>query len=41
MDTSEVSVDYVAGWAEGDVDLVKSTAGVVLSAAHKILEGVM
>lgn len=41
MDTSEVSVDYVAGWAEGDVDLIKSTAGVVLSAAHKILEGIM
>jgi hypothetical protein len=36
FDTSAYSVGYVAGWADGDTDLIKSTAVRVLRTAHQI-----
>ncbi|MFF1573910.1 ArdC-like ssDNA-binding domain-containing protein [Leifsonia sp. NPDC058292] len=38
FDTSAYSVGYIAGWSEGDADLIKSTATRVLRAAHQIAE---
>jgi hypothetical protein len=36
FDTSAYSVGYIAGWSDGDADLIKSTATRVLRAAHQI-----
>lgn len=36
FDTAAYSVGYIAGWAEGDTDLIKSTASRVLRTAHQI-----
>ncbi len=36
FDTSAYSIGYIAGWADGDAELVKSTAARVLAAAHRI-----
>jgi antirestriction protein ArdC len=36
FDTSAYSVGYIAGWADGDIDLIKSTAARVLRTAHQI-----
>jgi hypothetical protein len=36
FDTSSYSVGYIAGWADGDTDLIKSTAARVLRTAHQI-----
>ena len=36
FDTSAYSVGYIAGWADGDTDLIKSTAARVLRTAHQI-----
>ncbi|WP_258071859.1 ImmA/IrrE family metallo-endopeptidase [Clavibacter michiganensis] len=36
FDTSAYSIGYIAGWADGDAELVKSTVARVLAAAHRI-----
>lgn len=36
FDTAAYSVGYIAGWADGDTDLIKSTAARVLRTAHQI-----
>lgn len=36
FDTSAYSIGYIAGWAQGDTDLIKSTAARVLRTAHEI-----
>ncbi len=36
FDTSAYSIGYIAGWAQGDTDLIKSTAARVLHTAHEI-----
>ncbi|RFA24646.1 hypothetical protein B7R25_16340 [Subtercola boreus] len=36
FDTSAYSVGYIAGWANADTDLIKSTAARVLRTAHQI-----
>ena len=36
FDTSAYSVGYIAGWAEGDTDLIKSTAARVLHTVHQV-----
>jgi antirestriction protein ArdC len=36
FDTSAYSVGYVAGWADADVELIRSTAARVLATAHQI-----
>jgi 5-formyltetrahydrofolate cyclo-ligase len=36
FDTSAYSVGYIAGWADGDTDLIKSTAARVLRIAHQV-----
>lgn len=36
FDTSAYSVGYIAGWADGDIDLIKSTASRVLRTAHQV-----
>ena len=36
IDTSAYSIGYIAGWSEGNTDLIKSTATRVLRAAHTI-----
>jgi hypothetical protein len=36
FDTSAYSVGYIAGWADGDTDLIKSTAARVLRTAHQV-----
>lgn len=36
FDTSAYSVGYIAGWSDGDTELIKNTAGRVLRAAHHI-----
>ena len=38
FDTSAYSVGYIAGWADGDTELIKSTAARVLRTAHQIAE---
>ena len=38
FDTSAYSVGYIAGWANGNADLVRETAARVLSAAHTIAD---
>jgi antirestriction protein ArdC len=36
FDTSAYSIGYIAGWADGDTDLIKSTASRVLRTAHQV-----
>ncbi|CAM98484.1 ArdC-like ssDNA-binding domain-containing protein [Clavibacter michiganensis] len=36
FDTSAYSIGYIAGWANGDTEVVKTTAARVLAAAHRI-----
>ncbi|WP_249408508.1 hypothetical protein [Frigoribacterium sp. CFBP 13605] len=36
FDTSAYSVGYVAGWADADAELIRSTAARVLATAHQI-----
>ena len=36
FDTSAYSVGYIAGWADGDTDLIKSTAAGVLRTVHQV-----
>ena len=36
FDTSAYSIGYIAGWADGDTELIKSTAARVLRASHTI-----
>jgi hypothetical protein len=37
FNTAAYSVGYIAGWADGDTDLIKSTAARVLRTAHQIV----
>jgi antirestriction protein ArdC len=37
FDTAAYSIGYIAGWADADTDLIRSTAAAVLKAAHVIL----
>jgi 5-formyltetrahydrofolate cyclo-ligase len=36
FDTGAYSIGYIAGWADADTALIKSTAGRVLRTAHEI-----
>lgn len=36
FDTSAYSIGYIAGWANADTDLIRSTAARVLKTAHQI-----
>lgn len=36
LDTSAYSIGYIAGWADADTALIRSTAAVVLRVAHRI-----
>jgi hypothetical protein len=36
LDTAAYSIGYIAGWADADVDLIRSTASRVITAAHRI-----
>ncbi|MEO7016746.1 MAG: hypothetical protein ABI130_08145 [Leifsonia sp.] len=38
FDTSAYSIGYIAGWSDGDTDLIKVTAARVLKTAHSIAE---
>lgn len=38
IDSAPYSIGYVAGWAAGDLDLVKTTAAWVVKEAHRIIE---
>jgi hypothetical protein len=38
FDTSAYSIGYIAGWSNGNTDLIKSTATRVLQAAHTIAD---
>lgn len=40
LDTSAYSVGYVAGWVDGDAEVIRSTAANVLRAAHKIADAI-
>lgn len=40
LDTSSKSIGYIAGWTDGDVEAVKSTATRVLATARTILDGI-
>lgn len=40
MDTSDYSIGYVAGWSDGDTEVIKATAANVLRAAHKIADAI-
>jgi antirestriction protein ArdC len=40
LDTSSKSIGYIAGWTDGDVETVKSTATRVLATARTILDGI-
>ncbi len=41
LDTSAWSIGYVAGWAGGDVDLIRSVAGNVLRAVNAIADAML
>lgn len=41
IDTSAYSVGYVAGWTDGDTELIRRTAENVLSAVHTLADGLM
>ncbi len=36
LDTTDYSIGYVAGWADADTELIKSTAAAVLRTAHTL-----
>ncbi|MFD1722407.1 ArdC-like ssDNA-binding domain-containing protein [Amnibacterium endophyticum] len=38
LDTAAYSIGYVAGWADGDTDLIRGTAARVLSAVHTLAD---
>lgn len=38
MDTSAYTIGYVAGWSEGDLEVIKASAGNVLKAAHILID---
>lgn len=38
LDTSPYSIGYVTGWAKGDTQLVRDSAGRVLHAAHQLID---
>ena len=38
FDTSAYSIGYIAGWADGDTELIKSTAARVLRTVHSIAD---
>lgn len=40
LDTASKSIGYIAGWTEGDVETVKTTASRVLATARTILDGI-
>jgi len=40
LDTSAYTIGYVAGWADADTDLIRSTAANVLRAAHVIADAI-
>lgn len=40
LDTSSKSIGYIAGWTDGDVETVKSTATRVLATVRTILDGI-
>ena len=40
LDTAAYSIGYVAGWADGDVETIKSTAARVLRAAHTLADAI-
>lgn len=41
LDTAAYSVGYVAGWANADVELIRSTAGNVLRAVHILSDALL
>lgn len=41
LDTSSKSIGYIAGWTDGDIETVKSTATRVLATARTILDGII
>lgn len=41
LDTSSWSIGYVAGWAQGDVDLIRNTAANVLRAVNTIADALL
>ena len=40
LDTSSKSIGYIAGWTDGDLETVTSTATRVLATAQTILDGI-
>lgn len=40
LDTSAYSIGYVAGWSQGDTEMIKQTAANVLRAAHTIADAI-
>lgn len=40
LDTSAKSIGYIAGWAEGDVEIVKATATRVLATVRTIIDAI-
>jgi len=38
LDTSSYTIGYIAGWAKGDTEIIRSTAAHVLKASHIIYE---
>ena len=40
LDTSAYSIGYVAGWSQGDTEMIKDTAARVLKAAHQLAEAI-
>lgn len=38
LDTASYSIGYVAGWAHGDTDTIRATAGNVLAAVHALAD---
>jgi hypothetical protein len=41
LDTSEYSIGYIAGWADADVELIRSTATCVLGAVHTLTDALI
>jgi hypothetical protein len=38
FDTSAYSIGYIAGWSDGDTDVIKATAARVVKTAHNLAE---
>lgn len=36
LDTADYSIGYIAGWADADVELIRSTATKVMAAVHTL-----